>query len=256
MATDLYSTHANDGTIYPNTSAINSSGPSATDGTELIAVGFNNYQSGRQQALLNYAGLTPTGVVESNTISQELEAIGKGFAVGPGFGVEWWLADDPSVTGHRVLLLAGQGIAIASYPELTAAVYVGDANNAAVAAGGGFFYKSTDSAGATPSTSGTYLQLPDARGYALRGLDVAASVDPDGASRFLGDVQGTSIQGHAHEFNKTPINAAGSGSLNVYSSATNSTSQVFGVIDYSSGAVTVSTESRMVNVSTNFGITY
>ena len=46
------------------------------------------------------------------------------------------------------------------------------------------------------NTAGTWFILPDTRGYALRGLDVGASVDPDGASRDVGSVQVDAFQGH------------------------------------------------------------
>jgi len=131
MATDLNATHVSDGVAFPNTAAINSSGPSATDGTETIAVGFNNYQSGRQQALLDYAGLTPTGVAES-------------------------------VNGDRVIMLAEQGVLVASYPELDTKTWIGGNTAAQIAAAtaGEKFYRSSDAGGATGDAAGPYLQLP------------------------------------------------------------------------------------------------
>lgn len=239
-----------------DTLAVNSSTPATPDGTEYIAELINQGMFGWQQDLMDYASLTPTGVIDIKGTNQLREAIQLGNGVGPGKLVGWFLDDDPSVTGDRVLLMQGQGVLISVYPDLDAVVYVGDGNNATVHAGGGKFYRSSDAGGTTPNIAGPYLQLPEGRGYALRGLDIAAAVDPDGASRFLGDNQSHAIQGHAHTFNKTPINSAASGTLNVYASATNSDTQVTGVIDHAFGTVTVKTETRMSNLSIQFGITY
>jgi hypothetical protein len=101
-------------------------------------------------------------VAESDTVSQELEAIQKGFNVGPGLGSTWFLDDDPSVSGHRALLLSEQGVLIASYPELDAATWIGGDTAAQVAAqaAGQKFYRSSDAAGLTGNAAGPYLQLP------------------------------------------------------------------------------------------------
>ncbi len=148
---------------YEDTLAVNSSGPSAVDGTEYVALVVNNYMFGRQQALITYAGLTPTGVAESNTVSQELEALKKGLVTGPGLYVPWPFADSPSTAGYRVILLTGQGILRASYPLLDAAVYVGDTANPTAE----YFYHADDAAGTTRNTSGIYLILPESRDYVL-----------------------------------------------------------------------------------------
>lgn len=42
--------------------------------------------------------------------------------------------------------------------------------------------------------------LPDLRGYFLRGLDTAAAVDPDGASRTVGSTQMGSVEQHTHTY--------------------------------------------------------
>lgn len=146
---------------HPDFEAINSTGAATQDGTEIIAEGWNNFILGPWQALFNWAGITPDGVTESQGASQWLESLRKGHGIGPGKGIRWFLANDPSVTGDRVLLLSGQTVLIASYPELVSACYVGDGNNATAP----YFYKSTDSGGATRSTSGTYFTLPESRDY-------------------------------------------------------------------------------------------
>lgn len=186
--------------VFPDTVADNSSGVGTTDGFEFIAEWINNSVIGNQQDWMDYASLTPNGVTESTGFSQLREAMQLGHGIGPGKGVMWFLGDDPSVTGDRVLLLEGQGVLIASYPQLDAKCYVGDGANAAVAAGGGSglsrggFYHASDAAGTVPDTAGPYLILPDSVGYALRVLDSGAAVDPQGALRFLGDNQADAMQ--------------------------------------------------------------
>jgi hypothetical protein len=198
--------------ISPLVKAQNSTGAATPDGTEFIAELIDDLFMGPMQAVLDYAGLTPNGVTEEAGASQFIEAIGKGFAAGPGVGGDWWLDDDPATSGHRALLMQGQGVLRASYPDLDDAVYVGDANNAAVAAGGGSglsrgaFYHADDAAGLTPNTTGAYLILPDTRGRSGRGKDPSATVDPQGALRFLGDEQNSAIWGHHHEIPGNTVN--------------------------------------------------
>lgn len=143
-----------------DTLAIDSTGAATPDGTEYIAAQINNGIFGWTQDFMDYASLTPDGVIEVKGASQLREAIQKGNSVGPGMYVQRAIYDAPAVHGDRTIILAEQGVLIATYPELTAAVYVGDANNAAVAAAGGKFYKSSDAGGATPNISGPYIQLP------------------------------------------------------------------------------------------------
>lgn len=187
-----------DGTAFPNNTSINATGPSTEDGTEFVKIMIDNYMFGPMQALLDHAGLTPDGVTEAAGTAQIIEALQKGFGAPPGVVTEWNLASDPGTTGHRCLLLQGQGILRVNYAALDAAVYVGDGNNAAVAAGGGAYYRADDAAGTVPNIVGVYLIMPESRGVTVRGLDTAASIDPDGASRFLGDLQIDSFQGHIH----------------------------------------------------------
>lgn len=196
---------------FPDTEAINATGPSTTDGTEFVKLMIDD-EWGARQALMNHAGLTPDGVTEADGTSQFVEALG---LIGPGAGLgsEWSLASDPAVTGHRALLRQGQGILRASYPDLDSAVYVGDGNNAAVAAGGGAFYRADNANGTSPNIAGVYLILDDYRGVTDRGLDPAASIDPDGASRFLGDLQIDAMQGHWHS--AVQNSTGGSASVNV-----------------------------------------
>jgi len=261
---------------FPDAVADNSSGVATADGFEFIAEWINNSVIGNQQDWMNYAGLTPNGVTESDGFSQVREAVQLGHGIGPGKAVIWLLDDDPSVTGDRVLLLEGQGVLIASYPLLDAVSWVGDAggtHNAAVKTGGGFFYRSSDAAGTTPNAVGPYLQLPESRGYAMRVLDTAATIDPDGASRFLGDVQVDAMQRitgeHAANVNAGPIRSGGGDQVGVFTDGTVRAQVVeitvaagFNLLFDSSLSVspnvakTDDIETRMSNFSIKLGITY
>lgn len=244
-----------DSVAFPDTAAVNASGPSATDGTEFVKLMIDD-EWGARQATVNRAGLTPDGVTEADGTSQFVEALLLGFGGSPGFVHEWNLASDPATTGHRCLFLQGQGVLVASYPELVAAVYVGDGNNAAVAAGGGFYYKATDAAGTSPSTSGTYLILPDRRGVVGRGLDAAATIDPDGATRYLGDLQIDAMQGHIHDI---PFHTTTGTGVNIGPgiAAPNQTwPSNPPVDDGTNGTPRTDVETRMYNCSTHFVIWY
>ena len=269
----IVSSFANtNGVVFPNTEAINATGSGATDGTEFVKIGIDHVW-GWSQALLNYAGLTPNGIQEADGASQLLEATGKGFAVGPGLGVTWWLNDDPATTGHRVLLLNGQGILRANYAELDAAVYVGDASNTAVHGGGGFYYRADNSDGTSPNIAGAYLILPETRGYALRGLDPSGGVDPGGASRFLGDVQGDGAPEISGSFAAGMNSTSTISLLSVHTGAFSSSNPQNNNYPTISGASVLdqttsfaasasnskygsTTEMVMTNVSVKYGITY
>ena len=257
------------GLAFPNTLTVNATGPSATDGTELIKL-FGDDIWGARQAMMDHAGLTPDGVTEAAGTAQIIEALQKGFGAPPGVVTEWNLSSDPGTTGHRCLLLQGQGILRANYPYLDSAVYVGDGNNAAVAAGGGAYYRADDAAGTTPNIAGVYLILPETRGLVARGLDTAASIDPDGASRYTGDLQVDASQGHHHDGSALEISGttgifsiggvsvglpvAGSsintGTVSSNEATTNPSD------DGLNGPPRTSTETRMYNRSTRFVVWY
>ena len=187
---DFFAEFVNRTGTFPDTIPVDASGPSETDGTEFKASLIRDWW-GYAQAVLNRAGLTPTGVAEADGNSQIIEGIQKG-GLAAGIETIWNLASEPSVTGHRALLLNGQGILRANFAELDAAVYVGDSNNPTASA----YYRADDAGGAARNVAGIYLILPESRGYFTRGLDVAASIDPDGASRDLGSIQIDAFQGH------------------------------------------------------------
>jgi hypothetical protein len=152
--------------VFPSALMIDASGAGLTDGSEFAALPLNDGWEPFSQAVMDYASGnvnnptgtpgTPNGVADAKGISQIIEGLQVGNAIGPGIRVPWDKFSDPSVTGDRVLLLSGQGILHANYPDLLNAVYVGDANNPTA----DYYYKATDAAGTTRSTSGTYLILP------------------------------------------------------------------------------------------------
>lgn len=261
-----------DGASFPDTAFINATGPSATDGTEFVKL-FGDDLWGARQAGMNYAGLVPDGVTEADGTAQFIEMLQKGFGAPPGAIMEWANALDPATTGHRAILMQGQGVLRASFPDLDTAVYVGDGNNAAVEAGGGKFYRADNANGTSPNIAGIYLILPDARGVVARGLDTAAAIDPDGASRFLGDVQVDAMQRitgnavsapNAGFFNSaTGINSGVFVKGSVTTSTLNATVIAGNELDFDSSqsvapnaAKTDDIETRMHNRSTNFVIWY
>lgn len=254
------------GAIFPNFTGKNATGAGSTDGTEWISAYIDNWGWGWSQALLSYMGLSPNGVTEAPGTSQIVDALGMFLPV--GCPIEWNRANDPATDGLRFLLLNGQGVVRSNYPDLDAAVYVGDGNNAAVAAAGGAYYHADDAAGTIPNIAGVYLILPDRRGYAPRGLDSAGSVDPDGPSRFIGDAQTDAFQGHYHdklfrtiEGNEIRGNSDPGSNLGFdYTSAGDDFERSFYVGDPSAdgtnGTPRTSSETRMANVSTQWAVRY
>lgn len=265
---------------YPDGEGRNVTVPGDATGTPWDEVVINDIW-GLLQKLTSNAGITPSGVPDTAVTSQYFNAL-QASAGYPGLIIEYAFNVDPGFLGLRLLKLIGGGILIANYPELEAAVYVGDAANAAVHAGGGMFYKSSDAAGTTPDILGPWMQIPDRRGYTPRGFDEFAIVDPDGASRFLGDVQEDAVQKHNHLVSDNAfappwgcveglINSVTSGSVPVYiptfTNATGVSTTIASEIeigedmtDHYPPRVTptgrVDTETRMANVSTNYAIWY
>lgn len=203
---DYLSTFTNTNSLaFPNTAAVNSSGGATTDGTEFIASMVNDSMWGVWQALLNYTGQTPNGIVESISNSQILESLRRFETPGKIISAVW--NGDPAVLGIRALQLTGQGILRANYTELDDVIYVGDTDNPTAET----FYHADDAAGVTRNTAGVYLILPDARGLFVRGLDLTGSVDPNGASRELGgykDDYGQRITGSLNDFQAASISTA------------------------------------------------
>lgn len=238
---------------FPDVAAQDKSSPSATDGTALQALWVNEL-FGAFQALLSAAGLTPDASTEAAGTSQILQSI-QLVAGHPGevFG----FPSDTLPTGMRALKLEGQVISIASYSRLVSAVYCGDTLNPSAAA----FYKTSDGAGLTRSTSGTYLVLPDYRGLFLRGRDTSEFYDPDGHDRTFGDVQDDTIGPHTHTGLAYGVNAY-TGNSYPYGSTSSKEfiTREAGGHTVTTGAATagsgVSTESRPSNTALTWCIRY
>jgi len=198
---DYVSSLNTNGLGFPQTAAKMATGAGATDGTQFIDL-FIDDLWGARQALMAYAGLTPDTVPEAWNASQHLDALKKSFGW-PGEVVAWcgstnftgFGSDSELANGIKLMLLAGQGILRATYADLDAAVYCGNSANPTASA----FYHADDAAGTSRNTAGVYLILPDFRGVALRGLDTAAAIDPDGAGRDLGNIQKDGMQRHGHD---------------------------------------------------------
>jgi hypothetical protein len=248
-----------DGSNFPDTEAVNVTAPGAGDGTEFVALMVNDIW-GRFQAIMDYAGLTPDSVTEAPGTAQHIEALNKGWGIGPGMGVTYWKNGTPAANGDRVLLLQGQVILIASYPELVAETYVGDGNNPTAPA----FYKTSDAGGTTRSTSGTYFVLPDTRGLSLKNIgDATISGRTKTGPVNIGEIQEDQMQGHWHNI------AAGSAAGGTLSHPTSigTTGQrgtiqtafwdAQGIVtDGVNGTPRTGLNTRDSAIGTNFGITY
>lgn len=101
-----------------------------------------------------------------------------------------------STAPTNFIKLNGAGVLVANYASLTAAVYVGDANNATAAA----FYRADDSAGSVRNINGAYLILPDLRGEFIRGWDDGRGID---SGRLMGSFQNHALQQHRHPSSAT-----------------------------------------------------
>jgi len=187
---------------FPNVISGDDTAPGAHDGTPLLDQWVRDLFGGFQ-ALINGASITPSGSAETCgaaagnlTGSQLAEAI----QLICGYPGEIFAFPAPLATldlpaGMRALKLEGQTIVLADYPRLTTAVYCGDAANPTA----GAFYKTSDTPGTVRNIAGAYMVLPDMRGQFIRGLDLAAAVDPGGSTRVAGDIQAESIKQHEHD---------------------------------------------------------
>lgn len=197
-------TDNNNGIVFPDTQAIDSSGPLATDGTEIVKEVVDDVWLGKQ-ALLDFYNYPPIGIEDSAGISgfaglpfsQPLAIQYMNYAT-PGTIVNWASELDPAIVSAlwandmeiRLLLLHGQGILRADYKMLDLIVYVGDSFNAAADS----YYHADDELGTIRNPTGDWLILPDARGYSFRGLDPSGLIDPDGAGRIVGSEQEDAFQ--------------------------------------------------------------
>jgi hypothetical protein len=178
-----------------------------------------------------------------------------------------WAGDvdtDPSSLGIRIFELTGQGVLRANFPDLDTYTYVGNADNPTASS----FYHADDAAGTIRNTAGIYLKMPDLRGYFLRGLDLAAAVDPDGAGRDIGNVQNNAITKHYHElydgstryFPRSTADGSGTnytGVSQVTAGATVKAGKSDGSSTIVPGGVTdLSTENRPTNIAIRWCIRY
>jgi hypothetical protein len=183
---------------YPDTESQDVTSPGAGNGTPFLKPMIDD-NWGANQALMDHAGLIPDGVQEANGLAERLLAMQR-VAGHPGECVLWWGEQDPAVVGARVMLLEGQFIDVNLYPDLAAAVYIGDANNdlsGFLTADGAFMkYSSPILDSAFLDTAGPWMYMPDARGMFLRGSDDTLSVDI--ATRFSGSIQAWGMREHGH----------------------------------------------------------
>jgi hypothetical protein len=245
-----------DHAAFPDTLAINVSAPGAGDGTEFVAAMVNDIW-GRAYALLDYAGLTPDGVTEAPDTAQVLEAIGKGFAVGPGMGVTYWKNGTPAANGDRVLLLQGQVILIASYPLLDAACWVGAASNPTAPS----FYRTSDAGGTTRNIAGGYLVLPDTRAVSLKGAGNQTINTRVKSGPAFGAVEEDQMQGHRHNYYSGSVTAASAVATGTMSLDTNLAARGAGFVldpitDGVNGTPRTGATTRDNTLGTNYGITY
>lgn len=279
---------------FPSTTAINATAAGATNGTEYVAAILNHIW-GYHQDLLQQAGLTPSGTTEAAAASGAAAAgagqqMRQGLEmkygapgeivfdfIAPGTGtygsqaMSWGAASGgpPSrYQNRRVIACTGQFIQASLYPDLCAAIYCGDANNATATC----CYYTSDAGGTTRSTaSKNYIKLPDMRGKTLRVYDHGATIDPQGGTRGsfgeIGSLQIDAMQGHYHN----TYSATGAGALNVFSNTATGTAlgtinaivqareaSIGGTNSDSTAATTprTSSESRMYNFSVNGGVRY
>jgi hypothetical protein len=193
----------NNGQPWPDTRAIDASGPAATDGTELVKE-VTDADWLRHQSFMDFFNFDPNdlddlpGVDGSGyPLSQPLLAKYLNYGIpGDVISLAWSAANDPVTLAAalgcdiRLLALNGQGILRANYTLLDSLVYVGDPANPTA----DYFYHADDAAGTIRNTTGIYLILPDTRGYFLRGHDPSGTIDPEGASRLVGSMQDHALQ--------------------------------------------------------------
>ena len=257
---DYLATFVNqDGNPMPDTHAINVSAPGAGDGTEFVAAMVNDIW-GRAQALLDFAGLTEDGAQDDASrvypdISQNIEALFKGLAVGPGFGKIYWKNDTPAVWGDRVLLLQGQEIAIATYPYLFDAVYVGNAANPTAPA----FYATNGAGVRTLPPAATHFILPDCRGLSLKNIgDAVVNGRTKVGPVELGEEQEDTGQGHYHKLNwlNSVFTAGVVNALVDIPGGSDTGSTIEEITDGAHGVPRIDDNTRDSTLGTNFGITY
>lgn len=178
---------------YPDIKAKNSTSTDAKDGTPLNKDLFDEY-FGVLQAATSQGGITPSGSSDLHDESDVINGI-RNISGSPGeivYKVSYDSAD-AILRGERLLLLSGTTVLVSNYELLTEYAYCGDsANNAASG-----FFRCNNSDGSGRSTTGTYLYLPDYRGYFIRCAGGNLNgVDP--STRAPHSAQDDGIKDHKH----------------------------------------------------------
>ena len=209
---------------YPYGSARNVTVPGDGTGYPFEADDIKDDQ-GFKQALLQYAGISPSDTADTAVASQYFEAVRR-TAGYPGIVTYHAFSSDPATLGVRLLPLDGRVVLIADYLDLVANTYVGDVNNGQSWLRG--FYKSSDVGGTVRSTSGLYFKIPDCRGYFLRVIDDGLIlVDPDG-QRPPGVSQPFAMYDHSHDCSESSIPS------DIYSTFGGSSGDIF-IVNYQAG---------------------
>jgi len=209
----------NNGLPFPDTKAVNASGPTATDGTELVRQVMDDVWDAKQAELdfYNYPPNTLDNLpgIDGNGYPRSQPLLAKYLNYGtPGtvIALGWNAGTDPAViaaaTGCdvRLLFLNGQGInrTLDDYKLLDSLVYCGDTANPTA----DYFYHADDALGAVRNIAGDYLILPDTRGYFLRGLDSSGAVDPNRTGEIVGSAQDDALQNITGSFEIKHIRGA------------------------------------------------
>jgi hypothetical protein len=259
MALDSNAAFTNTNSVaFPDNEAVNASGGAATDGTEFVKLMVDNYMFGRQQALLNFAGLTPSGSSEADGASQELEAMQKGLLGQPaGTLIGWLQNDDPATFGARALLLTGQGILRANYVDLDNAVYVGDGNNATAPA----FFRADNSDGTSRNTTGIYLILPDARAMFWRGTGTHGTLTMADSNFYsgpaaVGGSENDQMQAHQHVLPHYVTTSGSGGNVAGTGQPDDATKNTNAYASDSFGTPRTGDETRPVNLGIRWAINY
>jgi microcystin-dependent protein len=103
----------------------------------------------------------------------------------------------------------------------------------------------------------TTFNVPDTRGYFLRGLDTTGTVDVNGSTRTVGSTEQDSMQGHVHQING---DVGGAGSISVgftdSTSARGPGTTTGPISDGTNGTPRVTAETRPKNFAVNYCIKF
>jgi hypothetical protein len=182
-----------DGT-FPSIVSKNSTTGTSKDGTP-INKDLVDELFGMMQAIVYDGNVTPSDSVELYNSSDVVYGI-RNISGSPGDIVFRYKKDD--TIGERLLYLNGSTVLVSNYPDLVERSYCGDSYNATAEG----FFRCNNSDGTGRSTSGTYLYLPDFRGYFIRCHGgYYNGVDPD--NRYIGSIQNDGIKDHEHDISNS-----------------------------------------------------